>query len=272
MSLVLNIEEGAEKAVVDGDPVGETFAEVPPPAAPGERDLSLESVFEYGSRAGAWRLLRSFERHAVPATIYASAVALERNPEIAAYLAASDHEVVAHGYRWEEVWRLGVEEERTHIALAVASITRSIGRRPVGWFCRYAASVNTRRLIAEEGGFEYDSDSFADDLPYLVDVNGRPWCVVPHAFDTNDLRFWRGSLATAADFFQYLKDTFDCLYAEGETRPKMMTVSLHARAAGRPGRSPAVDRFIAYAKQQPQVWFARRMEIARAWTGEFAPR
>jgi len=272
VSLVLNVEEGSEKSVVDGDPVGESLSEVPPPGVPGERDLTLESVFEYGSRAGVWRLLRLFERQAVPATIYASAVALERNPEIAGYLAASDHEVVAHGYRWEEVWKLDIEEEREHIRLAVDSMMRTIGRRPVGWFCRYAASINTRRLIAEEGGFEYDSDSFADDLPYLVEVNGRQWCVVPHAPDTNDLRFFRGSLATADDFFHYLKDTFETLYAEGETRPKMMTVSLHARAAGRPGRSPAVDRFITYAKQHPKVWFARRKEIARVWKNEFASR
>ena len=270
VSLVLNYEEGAEQSVLDGDARGETLSEVAREPQVGERDLAMESMYEYGSRAGVWRLLELFERHAIPVTVYACAVALERNPEVARYLAGSTHEVLAHGYRWEDVTKLGEATEREHIRLAVASIERSVGRRPVGWYCRYSPSVHTRRLVVEEGGFEYDCDSYADDLPYLVEVSGRTWCVVPHALDSNDLRFWRApGFGPAAGFFEYLRDSFDTLYREGATTPKMLTVSLHCRVVGRPGRMPAVERFIEYARRHPSVWFARRVEIARAWRAAF---
>lgn len=270
VSLVLNYEEGSEQAIGDGDPRGEALGEAARDPQPGERDLAMESMFEYGSRAGVWRLLRAFDERRVPATIFATAVAVERNPELAAYLASAGHEVCCHGYRWEDVSRLGEAVEREHIARAVASLTRTIGRRPLGWYCRYGPSVHTRRLVVAEGGFEYDSDSYADDLPYFVDVGGRPWCVVPYSLETNDMKFWRGGFGTAAHFFDYLKDTFDCLYREGATTPRMMSVGLHCRIAGRPGRAVGLERFIDHAAAQPGVWFARRIDIARAWRSAFA--
>ena len=271
VSIVLNYEEGSEQSVTDGDLRGEALSEVLRAPADGERDLAMESMYEYGSRAGVWRLLELFERQSIPITVYACAVALERNHAVAAYLATSSHEVLAHGYRWEDVTKLGESVEREHIRLAVASLEKTIGRRPRGWYCRYGPSPHTRRLVAEEGGFEYDCDSYADDLPYLVDVLDRPWCVIPHALDSNDLKFWRGpSYGTAGEFFEYLRDSFDTLYQEGATTPKMLTVSLHCRVIGRPGRAPAVERFIEYAKRHPRVWFARRVEIARAWRKAFA--
>jgi peptidoglycan/xylan/chitin deacetylase (PgdA/CDA1 family) len=270
ISLVLNYEEGSEQAIPDGDPRSEAGGEAGRVQEPGRRDLAVESMFEYGSRVGVWRLLDIFDRHAVPATVFACAVAVERNSDVADYLTASEHEVCCHGYRWEDVSSLGEEVEREHIRLAVASLERTVGRRPLGWYCRYGPSEHTRRLVVEEGGFEYDSDSYADDLPYLVEVGGRPWCVVPYALDTNDMRFWRTpGLATADDFFRYLNDAFDCLYREGATTPRMMSVGLHCRIAGRPGRAPAVERFIEYAKGHPGVWFARRLDIARAWRRAF---
>lgn len=270
ISLVLNYEEGSEQSVSDGDRYGESLAEVAREARADERDLAMESMYEYGSRAGCWRLFDLFERQAIPVTVYACAVAVERNPEVAEYLRESSHEVLAHGYRWEDVTRLGEAVEREHIRLAVTSLEKTVGRRPLGWYCRYAPSVHTRRLVVEEGGFEYDCDSYADDLPYLVTVSGRPWCVVPHTLDSNDLKFWRGpGFGPADEFFAYLRDSFDTLYREGATTPKMLTVSLHCRVAGRPGRLPAVERFITYAKRHPRVWFARRLEIARAWRAAF---
>jgi peptidoglycan/xylan/chitin deacetylase (PgdA/CDA1 family) len=270
ISLVLNYEEGSEQAIPDGDPRSEAGGEAGRVQEPGRRDLAIESMFEYGSRVGVWRLLDIFDRHAVPATEFACALAVERNPDVAGYLAASEHELCCHGYRWEDVSSLGEEVEREHIRLAVASLERTVGRRPLGWYCRYGPSEHTRRLVVEEGGFEYDSDSYADDLPYLVEVGGRPWCVVPYALDTNDMRFWRTpGLTSADDFFRYLKDAFDCLYREGATTPRMMSVGLHCRIAGRPGRAPAVERFVEYAKGHPGVWFARRLDIARAWRHAF---
>ena len=270
VSLVLNYEEGSEQALPDGDARSESLAEVARVQEPGQRDLAMESTFEYGSRAGVWRLLDIFDRHAVPATIFACAVAVERNPVLAGYLSSAKHEVCSHGYRWEDVAALGRELEREHIRLAVASFERSLGRRPRGWYCRYGPSPYTRELVVEEGGFEYDSDSYADDLPYLVRVHGRPWCVVPYSLETNDMRFWRPpGFGTAGDFFEYLKDSFDTLYREGAAAPKMLSIGLHCRIAGRPGRSPAVERFIEYTRQFDGVWFARRLDIARAWRRAF---
>ena len=270
LSLVLNYEEGSEQAIPDGDPRGEGLGEYARAQEEGQRDLAMESMFEYGSRVGVWRLLDIFDRHGVPATVFACAMAVERNPEVASYLRDAEHEVCCHGYRWEDVSALGEELEREHIRLAVESLERTIGRRPLGWYCRYGPSVHTRRLVIEEGGFEYDSDSYADDLPFLVEVGGRPWCVVPYTLDANDMKFWRPpGFGTAGDFFDYLRDSFDTFYREGSTTPKMMSVGLHCRIAGRPGRAPAVERFVEYAKGHPGVWFARRLDIARAWRRAF---
>ncbi|MBB2163816.1 polysaccharide deacetylase family protein [Gluconacetobacter sp. 1b LMG 1731] len=263
VSFVINLEEGAEQSVLDGDSYGETLGEVTRAPAPGERDLAMESFFEYGSRAGVWRLIDLFDQFGLPVSMYACPVALQRNPELAAYLSgAMQHEIVCHGYRWEEVSRLTRETERDHIHQAYELLKTLTGRVPTGWYCRYAPSVHTRKLLVEHGGFHYDCDSYADDLPYFVSVDGQKWCVVPHALDANDIKFWRGGFAKGDDFFSYLKDTFDCLYREGAEHPKMMTISLHCRIVGRPARAEGLRRFVEYISGIENVWFATRGQIA----------
>ena len=265
VSMVVNYEEGAEYSTLDGDAHHETNSEVPSPVPPDQRDVFNESFFEYGSRVGVWRLLDLLDRHQAPSTFFCCALALERNPEVARQIVARGHEVCGHGYRWEEHHLMSLDQERQSIAKTVESLTRTTGQRPVGWFTRYGASVNTRELVANEGGFIYDSGAMNDDLPYYTTVNGDPWLVVPYSMETNDARFWRGGLVSVNDFYEYLKDTFDCLYQEGLHHPKMMSVGLHCRIAGRPARSMAVQRFLEYARGFPGVWFARRDEIARWW-------
>lgn len=265
VSLVVNYEEGSEYSLLDGDAHHETNNEVPSPIPLEQRDLLNESFFEYGSRVGVWRLLDMFDRYGVKATFYCCALALERNRELAREITGRGHEPCGHGYRWTEPHRMSREEERADISRTVQSIAETTGERPVGWFTRYGPSVNTRELAAAEGGFLYDSMAANDDLPYYVRVNGGPWLVLPYSFETNDARFWRGGLVSVNDFFEYLKDSFDCLYAEGETQPKMMSVGLHCRIAGRPARSRAVARFLEYALGFSGVWFARRVDIARWW-------
>ncbi len=265
VSLVVNYEEGAEYSIQDGDSHHETNSEVPSPVPAGERDLNNESFFEYGSRVGVWRLLNMFDKYKVSSTFFCCALALERNPQVASEVVKRGHEVCGHGYRWEEYHLMGVEEERLAIQKTVASLKQTTGQRPVGWFTRYGPSLNTRQLVAEEGGFIYDSAGLNDDLPYYDSVNGSPWLVVPYSMETNDARFWRGGLVSISGFYEYLKETFDCLYEEGQTHPKMMSVGLHCRIAGRPARSRAVERFLKYAQGFDGVWFARRDEIARWW-------
>jgi peptidoglycan/xylan/chitin deacetylase (PgdA/CDA1 family) len=272
VSLVVNYEEGAEYSTLDGDPHHETNGEVPSPVPPGNRDLFNESLFEYGSRVGVWRLLDMFQRYQVRATFFCCALALERNPEVAGAIPAQGHEVCGHGYRWEEYHAMDIEAEREAMAKTVASLTRTTGERPVGWFTRYGPSLNTRHLVVAEGGFIYDSVAMNDDLPYYVSVQGRPWLVLPYSIETNDARFWRGGLVSTNDFYAYLQDTFDCLYEEGVTHPKMMSVGLHCRIAGRPARSRAVEQFLRYAHTLPGVWFARRDEIARWWLERYPYR
>ncbi len=271
VSLAVAYEEGAEHSLLDGDSHHETNGEVPSPVPPQQRDLFNESFFEYGSRAGVWRLLRLLDKYQVSATFFCCALALERNPEVAREIAGRGHEVCGHGYRWEEYHSMDRDSERQAIEKTVASLTRTTGQRPKGWFTRYGPSVHTRQLVAEEGGFIYDSGALNDDLPYYVSVNDKPWLVVPYSLETNDARFWRGGLVSTGDFYEYLKDTFDCLYEEGRTHPKMMSMGLHCRIAGRPARSMAVDRFLQYAKGFPGVWFARRVDIARWWLDHVSP-
>lgn len=267
VSVVVNYEEGSEysHAMGDSDQEGLTeFGSYPLPE--GTRNLAMESMFEYGSRAGVWRILRLFEETGVDATFYACAIAFEQNPAVARAVVAGGHEVCSHGYRWEEVFRLSREEERRHIRLAVESFERTTGRRPVGWYCRFGPSVHTRALIVEEGGFLYDSDAYNDDLPYFVEVAGKRHLVVPYTPDANDFRFWTTpGFVTAGHFYQYLRDSFDTLYAEAAACPKMMSIGLHARMIGRPGRLPALRRFIAHAQAHEGVWFATREAIARHW-------
>jgi peptidoglycan/xylan/chitin deacetylase (PgdA/CDA1 family) len=267
VSVVINYEEGSERSFAIGDPDQESLTEWGAYAVPPEiRNLAMESMHEYGSRVGVWRLLDILDRHSVKCTFFACAVAFEQTPGVARAAVAAGHEICSHGYRWEEVFRLAEAQEREHIRLAVESLQRTTGERPVGWYCRYGPSVNTRRLLVEEGGFLYDSDSYNDEIPYVVEVGGRRHLVVPYAPDANDIQFWLGNgLAPAEQFFAYLRDSFDVLYAEASTHPKMMSIGLHCRIIGRPGRARALDRFIEYAKGHPEVWFATRAEIARWW-------
>ena len=265
VSLVVNYEEGSEYSLLDGDDHHESNNEVPSPIPTGQRDLYNESFFEYGSRVGVWRLLDMFDRHQVKSTFYCCAQALERNPELAREITARGHEPCGHGYRWAETHRMSREEEAEDMRKTVAAIEATTGERPLGWFTRYGPSVNTRELAVAEGGFIYDSLALNDDLPYYVTVAERPWLVIPYSFETNDARFWRGGLVSTGDFYEYLKDSFDCLYREGATHPRMMSVGLHCRITGRPSRSQAVERFIEYAKGFEGVWFARRVDIARWW-------
>jgi allantoinase len=273
VQFVLNYEEGAERCVLEGDPTSETFlSEMASPAAFGARHMSMESLYEYGSRVGVWRLLRIFERRQLPLTVFGVAVALERNPEATAAFVEAGHEIASHGWRWISYQECDETTEREHIARAVASIERLTGTRPLGWYTG-RDSPNTRRLVVEHGGFLYDSDSYADELPYWQVVNGVPHLVVPYTLDCNDMRFASSpGFASGEDFFAYLRDTFDVLYREGEHAPRMMSIGLHCRLAGKPGRSGALERFLDHVQRHDRVWICRRVEIARHWANVHYPR
>lgn len=267
VNFVLNYEEGSEYAYGDGDGRSETTltdAGMGPTGVEG-RDLAAESFFEYGSRVGFWRLWELFRSRGVALTVSGSALALERNPPAAQAIRESGAEVLCHGWRWVNQFNLPEEEERLHIRRAVASLERTVGQRPLGWYCRYGPSLNTRRLLVEEGGFLYDSNAYNDDLPYWTVEAGRPHLVVPHTFATNDNKYARGWWGTSDDFFAWAKDTFDVLYREGATRPKLMSISLHLRVSGHPGRSAGVERFLDYVLQHSDVWICRRIDVARHW-------
>lgn len=270
VSLVLNVEEGSELGIGYGDSKQESLTEWGSyPFPPEIRNLTMESMYQFGSRVGNWRVLDVLRRQGVNATLFACAVALEKVPDFARRAVSDGHEICSHGYRWEEVFRLTEDEERAHIARAVESIQAVCGVRPVGWYSRYGPSVNTRRLLVEEGGFIYDSDAYNDEVPYLVDVGGKAHLVVPYAADTNDIQMWLWNpLMTSQQFFEYLRDSFDTLYEEGKTRCRLMSIGLHSRIIGRPGRIGALERFIAYAKEHDGVWFATRAEIAQWWLNQ----
>ncbi len=265
VNFVLNIEEGGEPSVLDGDPSTEAgLTEGGAGDLPG-RDLAAESMFEYGSRVGYWRLARLFEERGLPATAMACGLALQRNPEIVAHLRQADFDICAHGWKWEQHRGLSAEQERDRIARAVKVIKDLTGQPPVGWYCRYGPSLNTRALLVENGGFLYDSDAYNDELPYWVRVSDRPHLVVPYGLVMNDTKFIRGGMATADDFFSYLRDSFDMLYREGATQPRMMSVGLHLRLSGHPGRAAGVERFLDYLTNYESVWVCRRDAIARHW-------
>ena len=267
VSLVVHFQEGAERTPLYGDNGPELSAQPVRPAGPG-RSWSVESIYEYGPRRGFWRLMRIFDKHDVKATFFCSGQAVEGNPIAARRITDGGHEIAGHGYRWLPSYEFTLDAQRADIAKAVEAIVSTSGERPLGWNSR-APSVHTRGLLAEEGGFLYDSDSYSDDLPFFAQVNGRRFLTIPHSHDTNDEKFLPGPLVpgfTRPDqFFASLKATFDDLYAEGSTNPKMMSVGLHLRLSGRPPRAAQVDRFIQYAKGFPGVWFARRVDIARWW-------
>ena len=267
LQFVLNYEEGGENCVLHGDAASETFLSEITNASPfvGARHSSMESLFEYGSRAGAWRVLRLFESRGLPLTVFGVGMALERHPQLAAAMHAAGHEIASHGWRWIDYHGIDEATEREHIALAVEAIRHITGSAPLGWYTG-RTSENTRRLVAEHGGFLYDADSYADDLPYWELVGGRPHLVVPYTLETNDMRFVAGSgFANGDQFFAHLKDAFDVLYAEGERTPKMMSVGLHCRLIGRPSRFASLARFLDYVLGFDKVWICRRVDIARHW-------
>jgi putative urate catabolism protein len=275
LNIVLNYEEGSEYSFPDGDGASETqLLEATPSMPPGTRDLNAESIYEYGSRVGFWRLADILAEFGVTATVFGCALALERNPQAVAAIRSAGYDVCSHGWRWIKHWLLKPEEEAEHIRRAVGSLSKSFGERPLGWYCRTGPSVNTRRLIVEEGGFLYDSDSYSDELPYWDTRHGRPHLVIPYSVDTNDTKFANpAGFGNGEEFLAYLKDSFDCLYREGAKRPGMMSVGLHMRLAGRPGRAEAFRRFLDYVRRHEGVWICRRADIARHWiaTHPFKP-
>jgi peptidoglycan/xylan/chitin deacetylase (PgdA/CDA1 family) len=266
VNIALNYEEGAEQSIAFGDPRDEdpvVFGSWR--SSPDHRSFMKESFFEYGSRAGIWRLLRILDEAQVPATVFACGQALERNPRVGSAAAAAGHEICSHGYRWRGQIGMSVDEEREEIRRAVAAIEATSGLRPVGWYSRDGITERTRDLLVEEG-FLYDSNAYSDDLPYHVPAGGGHHLVVPYCGDTNDARFWGAAgFATANDFFEVMRDSVQMLLIEGEEVPKMMSVGLHMRIGGRPGVAIALRRFIAWAKEQPGVWFATRAPLARHW-------
>jgi allantoinase len=271
LQFVLNYEEGGEASVLHGDAGSEQFlSELFNPASYPERHFSMESIYEYGSRVGVWRILREFEQRRLPLTVFAVGMALQRRPEVAAAFTELGHEIAAHGWRWIHYQQVDEATERDHIRLAVEAIERTTGGRPHGWYTG-RDSPRTRRLVVDEGGFDYDSDYYGDDLPFWMKVRQSdgmvaPHLVVPYTLDANDMRFsLPQGFAQADDFFAYLRDTFDTLYAEGADKPKMMSVGLHCRLVGRPGRIVALKRFLDHVAKHDRVWVCRRIDIARHW-------
>jgi peptidoglycan/xylan/chitin deacetylase (PgdA/CDA1 family) len=275
VQLVVNYEEGSEYSMPAGDRRNEGLAEIPYVMSPEHRDLCAESVYEYGSRAGIWRLMRLFDEYEVKVTFFACAVALERNPGVGEWIGEAGHEPCSHGWRWSEHWLLDRDEERERMRWAIESIARTCGERPLGWYCRYGPSVNTRELVVEEGGFLYDADAYNDDLPYYVDVGGAQHLVVPYTLTYNDARYvLPQGYSGPADFFDSCKRGLDEYRREAEAGfPKMMSIGLHPRWAGQATRTSGLREFIEYALGTGDVWFARRIDIARWWLDEYpAPR
>ncbi len=275
LQFVLNYEEGGENSVIHGDAGSEQFLSemFNPPSYP-DRHLSMESIYEYGSRAGVWRILREFEKRQLPLTVFGVGMALQRHPELTAALVSLGHEIAGHGMRWINYQTVDEATEREHMRQAVQVITQLTGQRPLGWYTG-RDSPHTRRLVADEGGFEYDSDYYGDDLPLWMSVTRTdgsvaPHLVLPYTLDTNDMRFaLPQGFSQADDFFVYLRDSFDVLYAEGDPEglnaPKMLSIGMHCRLLGRPGRMVALQRFLDHVQTHAGVWICRRIDIARHW-------
>ena len=267
LQFVINYEEGGENCILHGDAASEAFLSeiVGAPAFPGMRHMNMESIYEYGARAGFWRLHRLFNEHQMPVTVYGVAMALERNPQAVEAMLKADWEIASHGYRWIDYQYFSESTEREHLHKAIEIHTRVTGSRPLGWYLG-RCSPNTHRLVAEEGGFIYNADTYADDLPYWDYSFAKPQLMVPYTLDANDMRFATSQgFNSGEQFYAYLKDSFDVLYAEGEHRPKMMSVGLHCRLVGRPGRTAALARFLDYVQEHDRVWVARRIDIAHHW-------
>jgi putative urate catabolism protein len=271
VQFVLNYEEGGENSVLHGAAGSEQFlSEMFNPPAFAARHLSMESIYEYGSRVGVWRILGEFERRGLPLTVFGVGMALQRHPEVATAFKELGHEIACHGWRWISYQQVDEATEREHMRLAIDAIERLTGERPLGWYSG-RDSPNTRRLVADCGGFEYDSDSYGDDLPFWTRVRKTdgsvvPHLVVPYTLDANDMRFaLPQGFAQAEDFFVYLRDSFDALYAEGAETPRMMSIGMHCRLLGRPGRIVALQRFLDHVQRHEHVWICRRIDIARHW-------
>lgn len=271
LSFVVNVEEGAELSLTSGDARNESTYEIREEVE-GHPDPCMETHFAYGARAGLWRILDLFEAFGVQATFSACGRAIAATPFLAAEPAARGHEISAHGWRWERHAGMAEATERAVIARTVQAIDQACGARPVGWHTRSAPSVNTRRLLVEEGGFLYDSDAYDDDLPRIASVAGRPHVILPYAFDTNDMRFSPGGgFVQAEDFGRYCINAFDWLMREGAKAPRMMSVGLHLRIIGRPGRMRGLEMLLEHVARTPGVWVARRADIARHWRDRFLP-
>ena len=264
VQFVLNYEEGGENCILHGDKASEAFLSeiVNAQPIPGARHMSMESIYEYGSRAGVWRILRLFAKFKLPLTVYGVAMAMERNPAVVDAFLEAGHEIASHGWRWISYQDVPIEVEREHMQRAIEIHRKLTGERPLGWYTG-RTSPNTRRLVVENGGFVYDADDYSDDLPFYDTRYGKPQLVVPYTLDANDMRFATAQgFNSGEQFYQYLKDAFDTLYAEGG---RMMSVGLHCRLVGRPGRLASLERFLKYVKAKKSVWVARRIDIARHW-------
>ncbi|MEX0824009.1 MAG: allantoinase PuuE [Woeseia sp.] len=273
LQVVINYEEGSENCVLHGDAASEAFLSEIVGAQPvtGMRHMNMESLYEYGSRAGFWRLHRLFTERELPVTVFGVAMALARNPDAVDAMWAADWEIASHGYRWIDYQHIDEDTEREHLRRAIDTHRNATGERPRGWYLG-RCSPNSHRLVAEEGGFAYNADSYADDLPYWNLLYDEPQLMVPYTLDANDMRFATPQgFNSGTQFLDYLTDTFDVLYAEGADTPKMMSVGLHCRLAGRPGRMAAVARFLDYAMRHDDVWVCRRIDIAEHWRREHPP-
>ena len=273
VQFVVNFEEGGENNILHGDAASEAFLSeiIGANAYEGARHMSMESIYEFGTRVGFWRLHRLFAERRIPVTVFGVAMALERHPAAVAAMLEQDWEIASHAWRWIDHQFMDEETERAHIQRAIEIHTRATGSRPLGWYTG-RDSPNTRRLVQEAGGFLYDSDSYADELPYWVEGANEPHLVVPYTLDANDMRFATAQgFNSGADFERYLVDTFDVMYAEGAKAPRMMSIGLHCRIVGRPGRFAALQRFLDHVQRHPDVWFCRRIDVARHWHAEHAP-
>jgi allantoinase len=273
LQIVLNYEEGGENCVLHGDSASEAFLSeiIGADAREGVRHMSMESIYEFGSRVGVWRLKKLFDRYKVPVTVFAVGMAVERYPEPVQALHAAGHEICSHGYRWIDYQYVDEATEREHMHKSIAAITAATGERPLGWYTG-RSSPNTRALVVEEGGFLYAADDYSDELPFWDTQHGEPQLVIPYTLDANDMRFATAQgFNNGPQFLQYLKDSFDVLYAEGTELPRMMSVGLHCRLSGRPGRFAALEQFLRYVRSHDDVWICRRIDIARHWHAEHPP-
>ncbi len=274
VQFVVNYEEGGENCILHGDAASEAFLSDVLGAVPwpGQRHMNVESMYEYGARVGFWRLWRMFTERGLPATVFGVATALQRSPEQTAAMQEAGWEIACHGLKWIDYRSIPEDQEQSHLKEAIRIHTEVTGERPLGWYTG-RSSVHTLNLVMQDGGFLYSSDSYADDLPYWVGRQNGAHLVIPYTLDANDMRFTNAQgFAHGEDFFQYLKDTFDQLYVEGEHAPKMMTVGLHCRLAGRPGRAAGLLRFLDHIQSHEQVWIPRRIDIARHWHEHHPPR